>query len=152
MDECKYLGGPDFPDANLLSIHSEEEFNFVSGEIDFFFTVPTLTDIRNGKNKVIIYQHAGYLPYILIFSIGLENDDWAWSWIGANDIANKGIYVWSDGSPWDYVERVEVADGAASPDDNCGRIEFGWAFRMDVNCYDTYSGFCKATAKQQLIT
>lgn len=65
------------------------------------------------------------------------------SWIGANDIASEGTYVWSGGEPWDYTNW-----GGLSPtgDDqhNCV-TQFGttrlWA---DQDCAELYPFACAA--------
>ena len=35
LDQCKSLAGPSFPDANLLSLHSDDELAFVQGKHKF---------------------------------------------------------------------------------------------------------------------
>jgi len=64
-------------------------------------------------------------------------------WIGVNDLASEGNFVWSDGSAVDYTNwRSGQPDGDDSW--NCGHMESGydgeWA---DYTCSNTYGVVCR---------
>ena len=81
-------------------------------------------------------------------SLGLASKHLAW--FGANDIASEGTYVWSDGSPWNYVKKAGGLRYEPTPGthENCGLVGFvGYTGFMNGVCQRHMTGFCKTTAK-----
>ena len=59
-------------------------------------------------------------------------------WIGFNDIANDGTWVWSDGTPSDY-SAWSSSEPNGGTNENCGKLSLGvWS---SIDCGTTEIGF-----------
>ena len=78
---CESIGG------NLVSIHSAEEYDFVA---------------------TILTKH---LPCAVAVEPFCENFPAWYAWIGLSDASREGTYVWSDGTAFDYTDRLGASAG-----------------------------------------
>ena len=67
-------------------------------------------------------------------------------WIGVNDIATEGTYVWSDGSTYgDYTTWASGEPNNHDGDEDCGQL-YNTRLWNDLPCSVTISGaVCKRT-------
>ena len=65
------------------------------------------------------------------------------TWIGGNDIANEGRWVWNDGAPWSYTNWESKEPNNRSGKEKClemGRYGIEW---NDNACNNKYNAICK---------
>ncbi|CAG0897634.1 unnamed protein product [Cyprideis torosa] len=64
-------------------------------------------------------------------------------WIGLNDQANEGSYVWSDGTELDYPNWDGPNDPTGTTGQNCVRWYADTGLWRDVSCDSTFAFACK---------
>ena len=69
-------------------------------------------------------------------------------WIGLNDLKNKGVYEWSDGSSVSWTNWYVGQPDERRTDKSCvymslSRGKRGWMYWRDQNCTNKYAFVCK---------
>ena len=77
----------------------------------------------------------------------IRNQD-RWTWIGLSDTANDGVYVWTDGTPFDY-ENFAVGEQNGPGGESCFHL-------YDTSIYDralTWSDYlCNNSTYKSILT
>ena len=70
------------------------------------------------------------------------------AWVGLNDIAEEGVFVWSDGSPNTYAKFVDGEPNNSGNDQHCVISVKSWhGIYGDVQCYYENSFLCETNYK-----
>lgn len=71
------------------------------------------------------------------------------AWVGLNDIAEEGMFVWTDGSPNTYAKFKHGEPSNTGNDQHCVVFLQIWhdGSYGDVQCNDEYSFLCETSYK-----
>ena len=75
---------------------------------------------------------------ILLFNLAGES-----VWIGLNDIAEEGVFVWTDGSPNTYTRFFGNDPDNYQDKEDCGVIVKSGGGLRDMACDGTYTFICE---------
>ncbi len=108
---------------------------------------------RYGRGHLASIHSADENDFVLQFlttSIFIKSNGYDRIWLGMNDKAVEGRFVWTDESPFDYNQWGENEPNSLSSEENCGEFQIGptpswldvpgW---NDVTCTREYSYICK---------
>ena len=98
-----------------------------------------LASIHNAEENALAHaaidqaKHAAYH----------DGTDWPGTWIGLNDRSSEGSWVWSDGSPTDFIAFQEHEPNQGS-NENCGFYYFNFGTEWaDVHCDQRIGFLCR---------
>ena len=67
------------------------------------------------------------------------------TFIGANDRASEGTWVWSSGDTWSYTNWSSGQPSNADGNEDCGTMWLGSGEWNDAPCTNTYPFVCETT-------